>query len=212
MKRYKDFIKESGLSKIWSHINNYDIALITAWRDKLIDCAHYESQDEQGSKVTKSQKKMRNRELKASLLNLKYGVTSVDGSYIENFGAKAKEKEVKEDSFFVVNLKNDPAFFKNIKRLGEFYCQDSVLLKPKGKKAYLLGTNYSDFPGYGNKENVGNFKGGIESMFMSKVKGRPFIFEEVIRDFYSYNWGGKRSIHNISKKIISFLGYILLKI
>ena len=51
----------------------------------------------------------RNKQLKAVMLNKGYGVTSVDGTYIEDFGTDAA-KEVKEDSFFVVNLKDDPKF------------------------------------------------------------------------------------------------------
>ena len=51
----------------------------------------------------------RNRQLKAVLLNKGYGVTDVDGTYVEDFGTEAA-KEVKEHSFFVVNLKNDSNF------------------------------------------------------------------------------------------------------
>jgi hypothetical protein len=60
----------------------------------------------------------RNRQLKAVLLNKGYGVTDVDGTYVEDFGTDAA-KEVKEDSFFVVNLKDDPNFKDTITGLGE---------------------------------------------------------------------------------------------
>ena len=59
------------------------------------------------------------------------------------------------------------------------FCQDSVLLIPQGgDAAFLLGTNET-WPGLGEKEPVGRFEGGKEAEFMSRVKGRPFVFKEV---------------------------------
>ncbi len=111
----------------------------------------------------------RNRQLKAVLLNKGYGVTDVDGTYVEDFGTDAA-KEVKEDSFFVVNLKNDPNFKDTITGLGEHFCQDSVLFVPRGgEQSYLIGTNDADFPGYGNEEETGEFLGGKEGEFMTRV-------------------------------------------
>ena len=108
-----------------------------------------------------------------------YGVTRVDGSYIENFDDIDNRKEVSEQSFFVVNLRDDPNFNNNINRLGQMFCQDSVLLIPQGGDgAFLLGTNES-WPGLGEIEPVGRFEGGKEAEFMSRVKGRPFVFKEV---------------------------------
>jgi hypothetical protein len=75
----------------------------------------------------------RNRQLKAVLLNKGYGVADIDGTYVEDFGTDAA-KEVKEDSFFVVNLKDDPNFKDTITGLGEHFCQDSVLFVPRWRQ------------------------------------------------------------------------------
>ena len=178
---WNSFLNESGLSRVHQHINAHDTAVITAFRnDPSSDEGCYNAappaeQEESPLKANKA----RNRNLKATLLKMGYGVTRVDGSYIENFDDADNRKEVKEQSFFVVNLRDDPDFNNNINRLGQMFCQDSVLLIPQGGDgAFLLGTNET-WPGLGEKEDVGRFVAGKEAEFMSRVKGRPFVFREV---------------------------------
>ena len=50
--------------------------------------------------------------------------------------------------------------------------------KEVSEDAYLFGTNES-WPGLGVKEEVGSFRPGKESEFMSRVGKRPFTFNEV---------------------------------
>jgi len=89
--------------------------------------------------------KERNKELKSSLFQRRYGVTSVMGSYVEGFGTKAA-KEVREHSFFVTNLEDEEDFRDEIFKLSEFYCQDSFLFVNRGaQEAFLVGTNKDDF-------------------------------------------------------------------
>ena len=182
---WNNFLNESGLSRVHQHINAHDTAVITAFRnDPSSDegCYNAAPPSEQEESPLKANK-ARNKHLKAVLLKMGYGVTRVDGSYIENFDDVDNRKEVSEESFFVVNLKDDPKFNNNINKLGQMFCQDSVLLIPQGggddgSPAFLLGTNES-WPGLGEKEPVGRFEGGKEAEFMSRVKGRPFVFKEV---------------------------------
>jgi hypothetical protein len=188
-------LDESSLSRILNHIENHDIAMMTAFRGKCEKCVDYKK-CEQGKIFTKAENKQRNRQLQATLLQLGYGVTSVDGSYIENYGDESA-KEVKEDSFFIVNNKDKSGFDKKIIQLGKIYCQDSVLIKPKGKSAFLYGTNKADFPSLNKKTTVGNFKGGAKSMFLSRVKNRPFVFDH----FDYYNNMGKWAISAECKEI-----------
>ena len=178
---WNSFLNESGLSRVHQHINAHDTEGITAFRnDPSSDEGCYNAtppaeQEESPLKANKA----RNKNLKAVLLKMGYGVTRVDGSYIENFKDVDNRKEVSEESFFVVNLKDDPDFNNNINKLGQMFCQDSVLLIPQGgDAACLLGTNET-WPGLGEKEDVGRFEGGKEAEFMSRVKGRPFVFKEV---------------------------------
>ena len=147
----------------------------------------------------------RNKNLKAVLLKMGYGVTRVDGSYIENFKDVDNRKEVSEESFFVVNLKDDPDFNNNINKLGQMFCQDSVLLIPQGgDAAFLLGTNET-WPGLGEKEDVGRFEGGKEAEFMSRVKGRPFVFKEVHQQetYEQLGRNARWAVTNITKRVMN---------
>lgn len=187
----KYLLTESSLSRVLEHIQAHDCAVITAFRSdpddtsKCVDNAVDGTQEmqpedlgEADKKETLSKNKIRNRDLKATLLDKGYGVTPVIGSYVENF-MEENSVEVKEDSLFVVNLKEDGAFIDTIESLGRKYCQDSVLIIPQGGQgAYLLGTNNADFPGLGNKEVVGDFHAGREDQFMTRVGGRPFVMKE----------------------------------
>ena len=177
----KFVLNESSLSRLHRHISAHETAIITAFRNDPTDASDCTGNatapsDEQNAY---EMNKERNRQLKAALLRKGYGVTRVDGSYIEDFGDIDKQKEVSEESFFVVNLKNSSDFNLVISKLGQMFCQDSVLMIPKGgTAAYLLGTNNS-WPGLGKQEPVGEFTGGKEAEFMSRVRNRPFIFKEI---------------------------------
>ena len=178
---WNNFLNESGLSRVHQHIGAHDTAVITAFRNNPSSdegCVEPIPPGEQEESPLKANK-ARNRNLKAVLLKMGYGVTRVDGSYIENFDDADNRKEVSEESFFVVNLKDDSDFNNNIVKLGQKFCQDSVLLIPQGGDgAFLLDRNES-WPGLGEKDPVGRFEGGKEAEFMSRVKGRPFVFKEI---------------------------------
>ena len=176
LKNWRGFLNESSLSRMHQHIMEHDCAILTAYRNDISDmsaCTANANEPDEGET-----NKSRNRDLKATLLSMGIGVTKVDGSYIEDFDTP-KAVEVSEASLFCVNLKGDKNFAATIQRLGEKYCQDSVLIIPKGGQgAYLFGTNNSEFPGYGNKVVVGDIDfGGEESEFMTKIRNQPFTFK-----------------------------------
>ncbi|NJO63180.1 MAG: hypothetical protein HC836_34665 [Richelia sp. RM2_1_2] len=206
MDKLKEKIFETSLSRIWGHFQNHDSAILTAFRHTMINCANED--DSTGENLQTPQNKDRNKQLSASLMKLGYGITKTSGVFIENYNTEAA-KQVKEDSYLVVNLKNDPNFVQNIQKLGEHFCQDSVLIVPQGGKgAYLLGTNHSAFPGFGQKHLVGDFKPAIPSDFMSTVDGkRPFHFGEgenyVIETFDRLGNNSKYFVTNISKDILA---------
>lgn len=179
------FLKESSLARVYEHMMAHETAAITAFRDDPLDgskCSDTAVVEEPTEEEALKVNLRRNKELKAVLLSMHYGVTKVAGSYIEAFGTEAA-REVSEQSFMVVNLVDDPGFQDNIKMLGERFCQDSVLIVPKGGKgAYLYGTNSSEFPGFGESFQTGDFKGGEEAEFMSRVDGRPYTFGEELNE------------------------------
>ena len=81
MDKFGKVLNESYLNRIHSHIMKHDCAVITAFRNKLINCMS----EDNGDKLNISDNKMRNKRLKSALLSLGYGVTSVKGTYIENY-------------------------------------------------------------------------------------------------------------------------------
>ena len=189
-------LTESSLNRISKHIENNQCAVITAFRDNLSNCLTYPNDV---SKLNTYTNKSRNKKLMAALLTLGYDITKIKGSYIENYMTD-NEVEVKEDSLFVVNSNNDSNFINNIIRLGEIFCQDSVLIFDLGNN-YVYGTNNSEFPGLGNKLNVGKFKPGLESKFMTKVSGRPFTME----NYKTQQMNTKKIIEELAKPIIDLL-------
>jgi hypothetical protein len=188
-KSFTDTLKESSLSRVHSHIKNHDCIIISAYRsdpfdrvkctDNALSTESFATEPETGRPRSKKEiNRMRSAELKAILLDEGYQVTEVLGSYIENFQTP-QQVEVKERSLFVVNSSEQVDFVSRLTKLGEAYCQDSVLFIPKGgKDSFLIGTNNSSFPGLGNTISVGDFKGGEEAEFMTRVNDRPFTFKE----------------------------------
>ena len=208
-KNFKDspkyVLSESGLSRVWNHIANHDTAIITAFRNNPLDnseCAFDSTREEEGGTALQTNKD-RNSDLKAALLYNRYGVTKVDGAYIENYLDPEKQVEVKEDSLFVVNLNDDPEFFSNIEKLGQMFCQDSVLMIPQGGDgAHLHGTNNSEWPGLGNRESVGKFRAGEEAEFMTKVNKRPVTFKENLQVFSDLPKNSKWIVSIRAKKVL----------
>ena len=156
-------LNESSLSRVYEHIVAHDSAMLSAFRDDPGDselCTDEAQVERVEGESPLTVNKRRNRDLKATLLTLGYGVTKMDGSYIENFNTP-QAVELSEDSLFVVNLKDTPNFFADIRRLGAQFCQDSVLLIPKGGKgSSLAGTNRGEYPGLGESVPVGDLSLG----------------------------------------------------
>ncbi len=210
---WNSFLNESSISRTYEHMLNHDTAFITAFRDNPDD----PTKCRKPTKLRKTQvpaakqrsmiqsNKERNMFLKAALLERGYGVTDVDGTYVEDFGTKAA-KEVKEDSFFVVNLNDDPSFKRILNGLSEHFCQDSFLyINRGGESSMLIGTNNSEFPGFGNEAPMGSFLGGKEGEFMTRVgkSKRPIKFAEGLDT--------KKKSQNNTKFLISKFSKELLK-
>lgn len=193
----KKELNESSLSRVWRHSEEYDIATMSAFRNANVNCLTYNDVEE-GHEFSYKENKERNKDLLAALLQKGYGVTKIMGNYIENFETD-EAVEVGEESFFIVNKNMDEDFFPTLIKLGKLFCQDSVLLKPKGEDAYLYGTNNSQFPGLDSTIPLGSFKGGKEAEFLSRVgkSKRPFFFAE------DYNVNSRHIISTRAKKVLS---------
>jgi hypothetical protein len=191
-------ITESSLKRIEFHLMKHDCAVITAFRDKMINCVK-DIESEEVLNIFKN--KGRNTPLNAALLSFGYGVTDVKGSYVENY-LEDNAVEVKEDSFFVVNLNDDSDFIETIIELGEVFCQDSVLIMERGgENNYLVGTNYAKYPGYENIDSLGVFTPNKEGENMTRVNKRPFIIET----FKTSQNNSKRLINAWGRPIVNMI-------
>ena len=173
MKEFKDYITESSLSRLWKHSQEHDYGTITAFR--------YAPECGEATPYTKRENLQRNKSLLAKLRSKGYGVTSIKGSYIENYG-KATAREVGENSFFVADMQDKGRLKKDLLARGEEFDQDSIIFGDKGKSGALFGTNKcpEGYPGYGKKLVQGGAIFGKEGEFMSRVNGRAFVFSESV--------------------------------
>ena len=159
MTNFKEFVNESSLSRIFQKSKDYDVGMLTAFRS--------------GNKDN-----MKNlRELKALLLKDGFSVTEISGHYVEDYGTD-KAKDVKEISLFVADHKETGDLKQALIKYGKKYDQDSVFYKPKDKDGMLIGTNNASFPGLGKEVPLGGSFSAKASEFYSRVKGRPFVFEQ----------------------------------
>lgn len=174
MKKFKQILNESSLSRIWQHNVDHDCAAMTAFRTAK-DCGT-------GDKYTTKDNLQRNKILLAKILSLGYGATKLKGVYPEG------GVDTKEISYWIVDLKDSGNIVSDMKKLGKDFEQDSVLIVPKGSinndaKAYLLGTNNckNNWLGMGKKEifQKGSKIASTSKIYTSYVNGRPFIFEDV---------------------------------
>ena len=154
-----DFGRNATMRQTARCVANYDIAIISAYRDKLLFWTDKTLIDiEKGASYTDERKQKRNAELLSKLKSLGYTVINVRGFWTENAGTK-DAKRVEEESFFVVNdkkVKTPQAFYNDLFALSEKYNQDSFFYKPKNSEAtYFVYTNNAPSIGFGEKEEAG---------------------------------------------------------
>ena len=165
-------VNESSLSRIYQHYMEHDSGTISAFRGNL----------------ELKENKARNKELKGYLLSKGYGVTSIKGTYIENYG-KEDAIEVDEESFFVVDLEDSGNLKQDLIKMGKKYDQDSITFSKSGSEGgayYLIGTNEDGYPGLGKEVKLGKPLMSKDGEFFSKINGRPFVFESY-KDVSSYH-------------------------
>jgi len=123
-----------------------------------------------------------------------YKVTEVDGVYDEDKPPHEKRTTLPggpfEDFYFVLNWHSDPNFLKNLESFAQWFCQDSVFLKPLGREGYLLGTNNATYPGLGNKDPKSSAMYGHAGKFHAKVGDRLLTYE---------NFSSFEALNNVSK-------------
>lgn len=194
MKKFGEYLNESSLSRVWRQTQKHDSGTITAFRDAR-DCNN-------GDLYTRKEKEKQNAILRAKLLKKGYGITKVKGTYIENYNTP-NAKEVKEDSYLVVDLENSGNLKKDLIKLGSEFEQDSITYQNNETgKYYLISTNKcpEGYPGSGKigvEIKLGKSLFGKDGEFHSKVNGRPFVFESFNSELHKFSDFGPTHIRSI---------------
>ena len=174
-------INESSIKRMLQWLKDCDCVFISAFRSELKDIRDKKltylgpNKDwEEGKRFIPEENRTKNRLIVAELLQLGYGVAKIKDVYREVI-----TDETSEESYLVVNRCNDDNFLNNLLRISEYYNQDSIYYKEKGKtEGSLIGTNNCDWPGYHQKGDDSKLKSGTSSNDMSRLGNRAFSFVE----------------------------------
>lgn len=174
-------LDESSINRMLQWLKDCDCAFISAFRNELKDVRNIKStylgpdkknQWQIGKQFTHEENRQKNKLMVAELLQLGYGVTKVKGVYPEGM-----TNETSEESYLVVNRNDDENFLDNLLRISEYYNQDSIYYKEKGKtKGNLIGTNDNGFPEYHQKGDDSELKTSTASNYMSRMGNKAFSF------------------------------------
>lgn len=157
-------LKEASMQRVRDMSAKHDTGYITAFR---------------GDSVRKKNVLL-NKQLRAKLGSYQMGITTVQGSYIEDYGTP-NAREVGESTYFVVDLNDRGDLKKLLMKLGHEYEQDSILFVYKGgKKSELIGTMPDVWPGMGKIKKHKNAVFGKSGEYMTRIHGRPFVFKEAV--------------------------------
>ena len=180
-------LNESNINRMLHWLKGCDCAFITAFRKEFKDIrdkdATYFGPNgdwEEGKKFSHEENRQKNKLMVAELLQLGYGVTKVQGVYPETpktDDAPITDNEDIEESYLVVNRRNDENFLKNLQRIAEFYNQDSIYYKEAGaEEGHLIGTNGCGWPEYHEKGSGSKLHLDTGSNYMSRLGNKAFSF------------------------------------
>ena len=159
MKQFRELYNEASLSRVYSHTQKRNIAIVSAERDEF----------------TKTENAKRTKELKKDIRRTGFGFVTIKGMYqgtIEMsfmiIGAEGKDKN-RTKQFAIA--------------LGKKYSQDSVLVKqPDNDNAYVVGTNTTGSLGMGREASLGKWHPNRSGEYLSTLgnkKSRTFVFESI---------------------------------
>lgn len=194
-------VNESSLSRVWKHATEHDSGTISAFR--------YAEHCGDGKVYSKSMNKSRNAKLKSKLLSMGYGVTKIDGVYIENYKSD-DERHVREESFLVIDMKDSGKLRKDLIALGKEFDQDSITYCQPSGAYVLISTNTcpKGYPGNGKVGvtiKLGKSMFGKKGEFHSTVNGRPFVFESCANNcpiLTDFSISEIRSIKEMAKSVL----------
>ena len=169
-------LNESSITRLMRHNEEHDCVCMTAYRS---------NREKDDSGVHKRKARVSNQKANAALgavlRRYGYNVTKVIGKYPEEDG----QADVKENSWFVVNVNDDSDFVDVCADLAEADEQDSILVMPKGsfssgKGCYLYGTNPNgSWPKYHEKKMTDGISVNGDSPFETRISGKRYSFNVV---------------------------------
>lgn len=179
METFKTFLQEANLSRIFTHLQNRNVGVITAFRGRY----------------ALPENRTRNKKLFNDIKAAGFGIIHAYGHYIEGHGSD-QARDTNEEVFFVIgDTGSDSGKLKGfLKKAGEKYNQDSVLYKEFGTPdAVLIGTSSEDedgnpveFPGKGNSATLGPWNPMTLGMFYTRLRGhgknKTFVFDKLIQE------------------------------
>ena len=165
---------------IQSIIDKYDCAIITIFKKEFNNCLYGEDDPKYLNIIEPFE---RYKALRAKLLRNYYVIlcfkdlSAKDNKSPQDIGNTDIELpvEVREDTFFVINIDNSANFVDEIINLGKLFCQDSVTIFEKGGGVkYVYGTSNANCPGLDTKEYFTHLYFGSEVEIKTKIGGEQF--------------------------------------
>lgn len=165
---------KSSVNQLTQWVNEYDVAVLTAWSNKLEgydDAKNVYMKNggvedlSRGHIFTREDNCRRNMLLKALLTELKYGFVSVH--------LEAEE----EEQLLVVNVHKKPEFYKRLFILAQWFNQDNFLYKPRGEgeRVYVVGTKATRGLGLGERKEYGGTQ-CLEDLIRGTIKDAPLMY------------------------------------
>lgn len=172
MEKFKDFLIESNLARVWQHTVERNIGIISACRSIHPKSVNY----------------AKSGELQREIRSAGFGFINVEGHYIEGYNSP-EARDTKERSYIVIGIKGpDHGNLKGMLiKWGNKYHQDSILYKSfDSPDAFLIGTQDKDekgnsvWPGYRHAVNIGKWIPQKIAEFYSKMRnGKTFVFQSI---------------------------------
>jgi hypothetical protein len=105
-------INEASLSRTYRMLQEHDGGLMTAFRGKE-GC-----QSDEDETYSMRDKMQRNLSLRSKIMARGYGLTTVSGQFIENFGTPGQKTPDKERSFLIIDVRDKGTLRKDMAQWG----------------------------------------------------------------------------------------------
>lgn len=171
---------ENKSARILETFKKYDIAIIAAWRNKIVDqdpnchlIPKYQLLEAEGAVLKREDKEIASYNLMKLVAKQKYGITIIHGGY-QYFNNNEQYVKGFEMNFAVANLTNDPLFKENLIKIAAFFNQETIGYIEKGSEdLHWIATNLA------NRKNN-------QIVAVGEVVTEPFAVNEIVNEKLKY--------------------------